>query len=432
MGLQVLASDRILRMNDFGLLGMIQNHEAQANTNPEEIFELGRTSKVDTSFELETQGSFDVIAIGNTAGLMARMMPVRNPTTLAFSGMRFSGASNKNAYCFTEADMTEMQFDLVVHERPDQKSFSRSHWYPRCFVQNISGRADAAGNATETFQWGGNFLATFNTPYHDIVSVFATVTNSTTVALTGTAPDSSTHTLVYVYVDDRRFRNDTTADATTFTHTGTTLTLNTTEGYAIPADALVRAVFYKTSSPSTTFPSVQASERGTTAFYVKGYQVNLYLGPADPDAPLDSEKWLRAQNCDYNIDLRSEQLRQLSLNTAGSAIYCRVPTLPFTITANVTAYEADLIWWRQIMTKTPGTDVYTDSYDFDPSSLKGDPSNPLRIVIRYYTKAGVLLQETQFLDMVVETVGERTAVGGRAERTLSLRGTALKVCGYNA
>lgn len=431
MPVQILGSDKILRLNNFPLLGMVQNHDAAVNTNPEEVFELGRTSKVDTALELATQGSFELVAVGNTAGLLARMIPVRDPSTQVFSGYLYSGNSNKNSYCVDEGDVAECQFDLTVFERPDQVNFSRSFWYPRCFLTQINGRADAAGNARETYNWRGVFMAAFNSPYHDVVASPCTVTAGTTLSVV-TATNSSTHTLVYVYVDERRFRNATTADATKFSYAGTTLTVVTSEGYSIPSTAIARAVFFKTAAPSSTYPSVGAGDRGTTAFYIKGYQVNLYLAPVDPNSVLAAEQFLKVQSCDYSIDLRSEDLRQLALNLAGTSIYATVPTLPFSITVNCNVYEYDLNWWQQMLTKTPGTDVYTDSFDWDPATLRGDPSTPLALVMKYYTKAGVLLQTFQFTDLVVESVGDRVQVQGRSEVSLSFRGTAFNVCGVNA
>jgi hypothetical protein len=106
--------------------------------------------------------------------------------------------------------------------------------------------------------------------------------------------------------------------------------------------------------------------------------------------------------------------------------------LPFSISVNASVYESDLTWWNQLSTKVTGTDVYTDSHDFDPGTLKGDPTNPLSLVIKIYTKAGVLLETKQFTDLVLESYSERTAVQGRGEITLSFTGTACEFCGENA
>jgi hypothetical protein len=435
MANQILASDKLLVINDFGVLGMVQSIDTSAAMNPEEIYELGRTSKVDTAFELESQGSMELISIGNSAGLLARMTPLR--VSGDFTGYAFSGAGNKNNYCFTEGDLVETQFDLVIHEKSDNLHFDRSWWFPRQFLTTWSGRADSAGNATETYAFGGQYFAVFHSPYHDIIASPCTVASTSTLDVVNATVAAATYTLVYVYVDAQRFRNNSTSDATKFTLSGTAgsavLTVTTSEGYTIPSNAICRAVFYKTASPSSTFPTVGSSQRGTTAFYVKGFQVNLYIAPVDPANPLLSEKWLKVQSVDYNVDLQSEALRQLSQNLEGTAIYARVPTLPFNITLTANSYESDLTEWLSIMTNGhTGSSVYTDLYDFAPTNLKGDPTNPLYIVMRYYTKAGTLLQELQFLDMALDAPSERTVVRGRAECTWSFRGTAFKLCGYNA
>jgi hypothetical protein len=425
MAQQVLASDKILRLNNYHLLGMVQSHEVSVNMNAQDIYELGRTTKVDTALEVETSGSFELDSIGNTAGLLARMTVKRNDSTGAFEGYLYSGSSNKNNYLFTEADLVDSQFDLVVYEKPDQLNWSRSMWLPRCFVTQISGRADAAGIATETYQWGGQDLVGFDTPYHDIIAVPCTVTSSTQLAV---ADGTSTtgYTLAYVYVDEKRFRNSSTSDASKFSNA---LALTTSEGYAIPADAVCRAVFYKTATPSADFPVLADADRGTTAFYVRGAQVDLFIAPADADAPLASEQWLKVQSLDYTIDLRSESLRQLAYAANGSSIYCRVPTLPFDISVNASVYTSDWADWLAVMDPTvkDQSDVYASTYEFAPTALL----TSFAVVMKYYTKNKSLLQQTSFPDLRVDSPGERTQVQGRSETTWAFRGTGFKVVGYN-
>lgn len=433
MSLQVLASDTIIRINNFSLLGMVQSDDFTADEQLQDIYEFGRTTKVDASMELETSGTLEMISIGNTASLLARMVPLRDSSDV-FLGYVYSGISNKNNYCFSEGDITEAQFDMVVYEQPDQAHFTRSFWFPRCFVTRITGRADANGNATETYQWAGQDLVTFESPFHDIIASPATVTDSTHLAVTDTVVAAATYTLVYVYVDQQRFRNGASGDATTFALSGAAgsavLTLTTSEGFTIPANAICRAVFYKTSSPSTTFPVLASNLRDTSAFYVRGYQVNLFLAPANIASPQASEKWLCAQSVDYDINLRSEQLRELNLNVQmGTSIYARVPTLPFEVRVTCTVYEHDLNQWQAMLTKTfTGGNVYDNTLDFAPINLK----QTIPVVMQYYTKAGVLLQTTTFSDLQLEQPGLRKRVQGRGEWTYQLRGTAVKWCGANA
>lgn len=428
MALQVLASDKALAMNGFGLIGMVQNHEINTNMNAQDVFELGRDSKSDTSYEEEAAGSFEVLSTGNLPGLLARFIAQRDETTNEFLGFHYSG-TNKNAYTFTQADLTEATFDLVEYEKPNQKTWTRSKWVPRCFPTQISGRFDAAGLASETIQWQGLGVVGFDGVYHDLIATPLLVTDSTNLELPA-GVSTTGYTLAYVYVDERRFRLTGAAGVSDETTFSSALAMTTSEGFAIPANAICRAVFYKTATPSTTFPLLASGDRGTPAFYVRGAQVDLFIAPADIDAPLASEKWLKVQSLDYTIDLRSEQLRQIAFAESGSSVYCVAPQLPFDVSVSATVYESDWSDWRAILKKT-GVGVYNESYDFAPDSLKGDPDNPLGVVIRTFTKSKALLATTKFSDLRLDAPSERVAVQGRSEMTWSFKGTAFTFQGFN-
>src|SRR5690242_20694570 len=155
---QILGSDKILRLNDFNLLGLVQAQDWAPNFNAQDIFELGNVGKVATAMELETAGTIDVGAIGGLPGLLARAVLTRDASG-NFTGYAYNpgGSGGKNAYTFTQADMNSAQFDLIVHEKPDQVNYTQSMVLPRCFVTSITGRADANGHASETLHWAGDF-----------------------------------------------------------------------------------------------------------------------------------------------------------------------------------------------------------------------------------------------------------------------------------
>jgi hypothetical protein len=428
MGLQVLGTDKILRLNDFGLLGMVSSEDWAPNFNAQDVMEMGSTARVDTAFDLETAGSLELSSIGNTAGFLARMAVQR--TAGAFTGFLYS-ASNANAYTIDQDDMAEMNFDIIMYERPDQKTFSRAVWLPRCFLTGVTGRVDAQGTATETFNWAGNDVIGFKSPYHDVRCVPATRATSTTLTLqAGLTLTPGDYTLAYVYINEKRIRNAGSGDLTTAAHSGTTVTITTSEGYAIPADAVSRVLFYKTS-PSTTFPSILDADRQSPAFFIKGYQADLFLAVADADDPQLTEQWLRVQSLDFNVDLRVEALRQIAFNKIGTSIYARVPTFPLDINMNASVTETDWEDWRMVLTATTGTDVYTDQFDLAPVNLKGTRDVPLKVVVKYYTKDGDLLQTWKFTDMRLDGYANRANVGGRGEVQWTLKGTQFSLVGLN-
>lgn len=427
MGQQILGSDKILRINDFALLGMVQSFDWAPAFNTQDIFELGRTTKVASAQELETNGSFEVLSIGGTPGLLARMLVERTASGV-FTGYMYDqgGAGGKNAYTITEADLTEASFDIICHERSNQTVYDRSTVLPRCFLTSIAGRAEAGGQASETFNFGGDFVVGMPDPYHDVRAIPAVRTTSSTATMADTSMTG--YTLLYFYIDERRLRTtNTDAVYATMSNAGVV----TITGMTIPANAVMRAIVYKTV-PGSTFPVLNDSDRTTTSFFTQGWQASIYIAPADEENPTADEQWLRVQSIDWNIDMRVEALRQIAYNAAGTAIYCRLPTLPFNITANASAYESDWADWRAILDPTvksfPGNDKYADTYDLAVTSIQGT----FNLVIIYYTKNGTKLQEWRFTDMVLDGRGQRVVVQGRAEINWSFRGTGFTLEGYNA
>jgi len=427
---QLLGADKILRMNDFELLGMVQSEDWSPNFNAEDIFEMGQEARIDTASELELAGSLEVQSIGGTPGLLARAI-VQRSASGDFTGYLFDagGGGGENAYTLTQTDFKEAEFDLVMHERPDRVSYTRSVVFPRCFVASISGRADANGSASETVNWQNDFVIGLDTPYHDCRAIPATVdiTNDFLV-MADTGVTTATHTIIYAYIGSIRLDTDTMKSEyvafSTTTHrlavTGLDLDDFATE--------TARVIVYLTT-PGSTFPSI--TNRTTTAFYVRGWQATIYIAPAMVDTPTASERWLRVQSADWTIDFRLEALRQILQNTeAGNAVYVRQPVFPIDITLNATVLETDWADWKAVLGgKTfPGTDVYEDSYDFAPSSM----TSSFDVRVDYFTKAGAQLQEWQFNDMRVDGYGNRANIGGRGEVTWTLRGTTFSVEGFNA
>lgn len=429
MANQILGSDKIVRLNDYSLVGLAQSVDWSPNFNAQDVFELGRDTKVATSLELETSGSLELLSIGGTAGLLARAMITR--TAGVFTGYQYdsAGAPGKNGYTFTHTDFKDVQFDLIIHEKPDQVSYTRAVVLPRCFMTSLSGRADANGMASETLNFAGEFVYGAVSPYHDVRAIPATVdTVNNRLVLADNTVVAANYTVMYAYVDDIRLRT-TNTDAKYCAFDGANARLNITGMQMSDHPLAVCSVIVFKTTPSTTFPVIASNARSTTAFFVRGWQVNIFIAPANATSPADGEKWLKVQSADWNIDMRTEALRQLSFQDSGSAVYCRVPTYPLNITANVSIYEGAWEDWKAILSKSfPGNDKYADSYDFSPNSLK----DSFAVVIEYRTKAGVLLQRWVFQDMRVDGHGQRTAIGGRAELSWSLSGTQCTLYGFNA
>lgn len=425
--LQVLGSDKAIRINDYNLIGLVQNLEWTPNFNAQDVQELGNTARLATETELEVTGSFEVLASGALPNILARMAVKRNATTDAFEGFVYAsgGAGGKNAYTFTESDISEMIFDLIEHERTDQQTFNRSVILPRMFLTGISCRVDANGRGSTTINFAGDYVYGAPAPYHDHRSVYATYTTGTTAtayvgALTG-------YSIAYVYVNEKRFSTDTSEPTyVTFVAATGVVTFVTTEGFTIVATDVIKFLIYKSTSPSTIFPGLALGERATTSFFTKGWGASLYIAPADMAAVTAPEQWFRAQTIDWNVDLRVEALRQIAYNRLKSAVYARVPTNPFEISLNASVIESDWADWKAVIDQSfPGNDWLEDNYNL--ARLKGT----FAIVVKYFTPDGTLLTEWRFRDMRVDGMGSRVQIGGRGEISWSFRGNAFTLIGYN-
>lgn len=438
MGQQVLGTDKVLRMNNYSLLAMVQSEDWQPNFNGQDVMQMGDTGRVARALELETSGTFEVEATGNLAGLLARMQVARDAGTGAFTGFVYDGATSKNEYTLTQDDMREMQFDLLMHERTDQVNFDRSVWLPRLFLTTFSGRVDANGMASETVNFAGQSVVSLPAPYHDARSLIGTL-NAGEITLEDAGAygpvDATTHDLVYVYIDEHRYRSADAVplDATYFTlGTGVDagkLTMTTTEGTVIPAKAVIRALVTKKAvGASKVFQS--PTDFGTSARYVKGYQATIFLAPqldvnGEPVLAA-TDKWLKVQNADFSVDLRTEVLRQVLANKEGTSIYCRVPTFPLDCTVNVSTYESDLTDWKKMMkSAAAGGGVYDAAAEFAPSRLK----DSFAVVFVYYTTDLLPLQQITFYDMALDSAPHRANVGGRGEVSFGLKGTKFKIVG---
>lgn len=497
MAFQILSSDKLLRINDYAVLGMVQSLDWNPSFNAQDVFELGNSAKVDTSLELETAGTMELMSVGGMPGLLARMITLRNgsgvflgykydeefvsftasagtSTTVTTTGLTASAhvgrylkiksgtglgqwrritsntttvitvspafspapdatsvcavVGGKNAFNLTQNDFTEATFDLIVHEKADQKNLNRAVVLPRCFVNSISGRASADGNASESIAFSGDFALGAPSPFHDVRAVPATRTTSSTATLADTGVASATHTLMYFYIDEQRLR--TTVGDGVYASLGASGVITVT-GRTIPANASMRAVVYKTT-PGTTFPTVTAAERITGANYIRGYMADIFLAPATLGTETDDEKWLRVQSLDWSVNFRVEPLRQIAFSAAGTPVYCRLPTLPFEVSVNASTYEDQWQDWARMLDATTKdvvtpSDVYEGTYDFSPVSLKAS----FAVNLKYYDKAKQLLQELRFTDLRIDGYGNRVNVGGRAEVSWNLRGTSFNMIGYN-
>jgi hypothetical protein len=429
---QVLGTDKAIRLNNYNTLGLVQNFNWAPNFNAQDVFELGRTTRLDTLMELETSGSFELASSGNLAGLLARIKTKYNAGTGAFEGFEYTpgvSGAGVNSYSFDQDDLARLKFDVVMHEKTQQTEFNRSTYLASCYPTSISGRIDANGTGSDSVNFSGLFVVGFPAPYHDIRAVPAVRATDTTLTLINGAAYNTGWTLAYVTIDGVPY---TTNAANPYYATYATGTITMNGGFVVPAGVVSSAVFHKTATPNTDWSLVHVPDTvGTgesTVYGVRGFQANVYIAPLNAGAPASSEQWLRVQSLDYNIDFRMETMRQVAFNDQGTSIYHRAPTYPLAMTVNATVMETDWADWKAVLKKTfSGGGLYNNLYDFAPASMKKE----FAVVVEYYTKDGTPIQTVNFGDLRVDGFGSRVAVGGRGEITWTFRGTAFEVTGYD-
>lgn len=442
----VLGSDKVLRINHQNTLGLVQSFDWSPSFSAQDVYELGRTTKLDTAMELDVGGSFDLASAGNTAGMLARMRPTfdvnGNSNNWTFDS---GGAPGLNAYTFTQDDLQFMQFDLIAHEKPNQRDFTRSLWMPHAYLNSFSGQIDAQGMATETYNFGAGTAYGFLNPYHDIISVLAVRTGNLTAQVvpavaTAAGVSAATHTIAYVNVNGRIFNSlplgtNNPTQVASAAGSPIVITLGTNEGFVIPQGSHITACFYRTT-PNTNWNTVinpQYLGASAPVYYVRGHMANVYLAPVTAGSPSSPEQWLRVQSLSYGVDLRVDTLKQVAWSGTGNSNYARVPTFPMDVSASITVNETDWADWRQVMTTAGGKtfagtgNVALNTYEFAPQHLQGE----FAIVVDYFTKNRTRIQNLQLLDMRLDGYGTRVGVGGRSEISWSLRGSEFRLEGFN-
>lgn len=428
---QNLAADQILRINNFDLIGMVQSFDWTPNLGNDPDYELGNHGKVGDSYDGDVSASLTLKSTGGLPGVVARLIENRDANDV-FLGYQYNsgGANGKNGYTFTQDDFTKTRADLILHERPDGSHFTRSTWLPRMQLSSLAGSVSATGASTETLNFSGSDDVGFPKPFHDVKSCACTVTDATHLQITDSGVNSTSYTLLYVMVNDKRFRNSTKSgtDATTFTLGATgALTMTTTNGEVIPADADCHALVCVTSG-SAVFPSLTTNARGTTATSVRGNKVDIFIAPANAALPTQQEKWLCAQSLDWTINMGLTNLDQIANTDRNSSTYTRVVNLPLGVSVTTNVYETDWAEWQKMLTGTfTGADPYDNTYEFAPATIKTN----FAIVVDYYTKAGSKLMRLTFADQSPSGRGKRVGVGGRSQIQWGFSGTLVSMQGFN-
>lgn len=445
---QVQGKDAVIRVNQFAAISALTNFEFDARFNEEYLTELGREEYAAQTITPEFGGSMESTATGSLVGLLKRMITKQNATTGAFEGY-LAGFSTSdtgfgsNAGTLRGRDLERAVFDVIESKKPNE-TFERSLLLPRAHLTQMSLRADAQGNATESFQFEGDMVRLYEKPYHDLVALpgmrhadnAVNMAKENRFSVTPGTAAASEYVIVHAMIDEvvvprsaitvALIDPDGSLSAATPTTSGDEYNrLTLASGYTAPIGARISVVGYK-KSPGT-FPTLSNI---TTARFVKANQIDIFLVEntgANSYAKLangnlvnhadftNANRLLRAQNVDVSVDLRREALRQIAKNNTGNSVFYRAATYPLSVTSSMTMMETSLKEWAKLQ----GVDTSVEGSFLDLEQFEG---KTWQLVVRYYYE-GTPVQVVAVCDARVNAHSRRIAAGGRAEVTWGFTGS---------
>jgi hypothetical protein len=425
---QVQGKDAVVKIGPYSAINAIQNFNWDPRMNEQYLSELGNQNYSAQTIMPDISGSFELTATGSTVALLRSM--ITTEAASEFNGfMRGDPAGvTANTGTIRVADLENAVFDVIEAKKTDE-TFDRSTLIPRAHLSQISMRADANGNASETYSFEADLVRIFPTAKRDLVAVPCTrvAASPTDMSILYTAWDdvatSGTLTawlIAFAMIDEVIVptSNITVSAPGLFAFTG-----------GVTASIGQRVMLYVYKRVPGTFPTISYP---TSARFVKGNQVDIWVvNPATVDVAAlsdgalmtqtfaDSDKFLRAQSFDMNIDLRREALHQISKTTTGNSVYYRGATYPLNVTSSVNVLETTMADHAKLQGLNELTDI------LDVNSFEG---HRWQIVARYYYN-GTAIQTTALTDARVNGSGRRVSAGGRAEISWAFTGSNVIVEG---
>lgn len=418
---QVQAKDSVVLFNAFPALNAVQNLSLDPAFNEENLNELGNASYAATSRTPETAGTFDVTSTGASASILARML--YNYTTQAYL---FDPTTQGNDYSITETDLEYMVFDLINLKQPGE-SFSEATLVPNANLTGFTFTVDATGLATETYSFEADLQEALYTPYHDLVSVPCTSTDADTITIpaayqsdinSGTYADP-----LYVFKDNQKYSHSDGSPPVWASNT-TIDVPNAELNTSAPYNRVMAILFKRTPG---TFPTIYYP---TTARFMRGDRIDIWLVDSGTISLDDTNRLLRCQSADVNVDLTRDKLQEIRRNDDGSTTYWRSLNYPLNITTTVNVLETTLDTWADLQKKTLNASA-TTSQPYDTNNILNLADfETMRLVIKYYpVGSDTPLQTVTLEDLEITTFGEAQQVQGRAERTLGFTGSQITING---
>lgn len=414
---QVQAKDSVVLLNAFPTLNAVQNLNLDPTFNEEYMYELGNEDYAAQARQPETAGSFDVSSTGAAPSLLARM--IYNYSTQAYL---FNPATQGNAYTITETDFEYAIFDLINLKKPGE-TFSEATVVPNAQLTGFSLSVDAAGLATETYNFEGDLQLAFYKPYQDMISVPLTTAGATSAtipaAYTSQGINSGTYAIMYVFQNSNQFDSTVATWTASGTITISGAALTTTDPYD-----RVSALLYK-RTPGT-FPTIYYP---TSARFMRGDRIDIWLVDSGVSTLNDNNRLLRCQSADISVELGRDKLQEIKRNENNNTTYWRALNYPLTITANVNILETTLALWADLQNKTLNESASPTTPDANNLLDLADFVTQKLVIKMYPTGSSSPLCTVTMPKIDITAFGERQQVQGRAERSLTFTGATITIEG---
>lgn len=420
---QVQAKDSIVALGPFVTVNAVQNLNLDPNFNEENFSELGNEDFSGQARSPETSGSFEVTGTGSLPSVLARMI-----YDFDLQEYLFDPLVAGNVYTITETDFENAIFDVINLKKPGE-TFKDSTLVPYAQLTGLTIRVDAAGTATESYTFEADRQEEYATPFHDITAVTLQTQDADTARVNSTdfpTINSGTYGIVAVFKDGEKFGDAVSSWATDvdIDVTGANFT------QAAPFDRVV-AILYRYAAGS--FPTVHYP---TSARFMRGDRVDIWLVDSGVSSGSlnDTNRLLRCQSADINVDLTRDRLQEIRRNPDQSTTFFRGLNFPLEMQVNVNILENELDQWADLQNKTinEGADPFAGIVASNVMNLADFVDQ--KVVIKYYppgAASGGEVCTVEMNNLRINAFSERQQVQGRAERTLGFIGSNISIVGVN-
>jgi hypothetical protein len=406
------ARDAVYAINAYQAINGLQRFNYRYTAREQDVDEIGNPLRVDTSFEPETTGSFEITDTATLAPLFARMR--YDYSTQAYLAGNAANLTTNVGVTITEDDVQYFVFDLVEQKKPGG-TFSEAKLIPNVYLTRFNIRVNADGIGSASFDWQGNLLIPVYKPYHKVQSYPVTRTTASTATVNaGWSVTSGTHGILGAMVNNIQL---SPTDLTwTSTNVVTIQAAGLTKIGSLTTEDRIMVWLYSRAPGTDTVPIDYVN----SIKWVRADRINIWLVPSGTTTN-DANRMLRVQSVDVSGDVSRDELKEILRNESRTSTFMWALRYPLNFTGTVNILETTLHKWAELQGKTLNESATEASVDVN-NVLDVASWIDAKLVIEWY-KYGSLspLQRLTFAKMKVVGYEGTMAVNGRKEAVYSLK-----------